>query len=193
MNLPNQITLARLVLTALFVMILAAEVRWAWSWGAILFIVASITDYLDGYFARKHGLVTHFGSLMDPLVDKILTCSAFVMLSSHDEIPTWVTCLVVAREFLVTGMRLVAESQGFALSVDSWGKWKTGAQIAVVIYGLLRLAVSEPPFAWFAPFYRVPAFSPAILGRLLLWLAVITTVWSGLRYLLNNRQVLRDA
>lgn len=185
--------MARLGLTTLFVLVLVAEIRWAWSWGAILFIIASVTDYFDGYLARKHGLVTNFGALMDPLVDKILMCSAFVLLSCSEEIPPWVTCLVVAREFLVTGLRLVAASQGAVVSAEGWGKWKTGAQIAVVIYGLIHLAIQEPPFAWLAPFFTWPLFSPTALGRLLLVLAVFTTVWSGARYLVNNRYILKDA
>jgi CDP-diacylglycerol--glycerol-3-phosphate 3-phosphatidyltransferase len=192
-NLPNKITLGRLGLTALFVVVLACDVPWAWSWAAILFIVASITDYLDGYLARKYGQETAFGALVDPLADKILTCSAFVVLTARDEIiPAWVTCLVLAREFLVTGLRLVAASRGSVLAAEGWGKWKTGAQIAVLIYGLLRLAVSEPPFRWFAPFFSVPVFRPESLGRLFLWLAVLTTVWSGIRYLVNNRHILKE-
>lgn len=209
MNLPNQITLARLGITGLFVVLLTVEVRHGWSWAAVLFIIACLTDYLDGYLARTRGLVTSFGALMDPLVDKVLVCSAFILLSCAVRepsgaatdaadvqfaglVPPWVTVLVVAREFLVTGLRLVAASQGAVLSADWWGKWKTGAQIAVLVYALMFLAVREPPFAWFAPFFEVKVLSPPFLGRLFLWLAVFTTVWSGIRYLLNNRHIIRD-
>ncbi len=192
MNLPNQITLARLVLTAVFVVVLAVPVPWAWSWAAVLFIVGSISDYFDGWLARKYGLVTNFGALMDPLVDKVLTSAAFIVLSVDGQIPPWITCLVVAREFLVTGLRTLAASQGAILSADSWGKWKTGAQIAVLVYGLMFRACQEPPFAWFAPFFSVKVFSEPWLGRAFLWLAVFTTVWSGLRYLLHNRHVVRE-
>ncbi len=192
LNLPNQITLARLVLTGIFVAVVALEAPWAWSWAAILFIIGSVTDFVDGWLARKYGLVTQFGALMDPLVDKVLTCSAFVLLSVAGVIPPWVTCAVLAREFLITGLRTLAATHGAVLSADGWGKWKTGAQIAVLIHGLLWLASREPPFHWIAPVFRVPAFSPAVLGQLFLWLAVFTTIWSGLRYLWNNRHVLTD-
>ena len=193
MNLPNQITLARLVLTGIFVAVVALEIPWSWSWAAVLFIVGSVTDFVDGWLARKYGLVTNFGALMDPLVDKVLTCSAFVILAVAGVLPAWVACTVLAREFLITGLRTLAATHGAVLSADGWGKWKTGAQIAVLVYGLLGLAAQEPPFQWFAPFFRVPLLSPAWLGNVFLGLAVFTTVWSGIRYLWNNRHVQADA
>lgn len=193
MNLPNQITLARLVLTGIFVAVVALQVPWSWSWAALLFIVGSITDFIDGWLARKWGMVTQFGALMDPLVDKVLTCSAFVILAAAGIQPAWVACVVLAREFLITGLRTLAASHGSVLSADSWGKWKTGAQIAVLIYGLLWLASQEPPFLWFAPFFKLPGFHPSGLGTALLSLAVFTTLWSGIRYLWNNRHVLADS
>lgn len=193
LNLPNQITLARLVLTGFFVAVVALEIPSYWSWAAALFIIGSVTDFLDGWLARKYGLVTQFGALMDPLVDKVLTCSAFVILAVAGTLPAWVACTVLAREFLITGLRTLAATHGAVLSADAWGKWKTGAQIAVLVYGLLRLASTEPPFRWFAPFFEFPLFAPSRLGFLFLALAVFTTIWSGLRYLWNNRHVLADA
>ena len=190
MNLPNQITLARLVLTGIFVAVVALKVPSAWSWAALLFIIGSVTDFIDGWLARKWGMVTQFGALMDPLVDKVLTCSAFVILAEARVLPAWVACVVLAREFLITGLRTLAASHGSVLSADSWGKWKTGAQIAVLTYGLLWLASKEPPFQWFAPFFNVRGFQPSALGHILLALAVFTTLWSGIRYLWNNRHVL---
>lgn len=192
MNLPNQITLGRLVLTILFVAVSSWDVPWKWSWAALFFIVGAVSDFFDGYLARKHGLVTNFGALMDPLVDKVLTCSAFVVLAAVGVLPAWVACTVLTREFLITGLRTLAAGSGQILSADNWGKWKTGAQIAVLVYGLMWLAVKEPPFAWFAPFFTVKVFQPEWLGQLFLWLAVFTTVWSGLRYVLNNRHVLKE-
>jgi CDP-diacylglycerol--glycerol-3-phosphate 3-phosphatidyltransferase len=193
LNLPNQITLGRLVLTGIFVAVVALEIPWGWSWAALLFIVGSVTDFVDGWLARKYGLVTNFGALMDPLVDKVLTCSAFVILAVGGVLPAWVACVVLAREFLITGLRTLAAAQGAVLAADGWGKWKTGAQIAVLVYGLLWLAAKDPPFQWFAPFFGLPGFAPDRLGHLLLALAVFTTVWSGIRYLWNNRHVLTDA
>ena len=192
MNLPNQITLGRLVLTGLFVLVLTWAGPWAWTAGAYLFIVAAISDYFDGYYARKHKLVTNFGALMDPLVDKVLICSAFVLLACHGQIAGWVVTLVVAREFLVTGLRLVAASQGLVLSADKGGKWKTGAQIATAIYHLMWLAAKEPSMAWFGPFFALPGFGPGGMGLTFTVLAVVSTVWSGLRYMINNRHVIKD-
>ena len=193
MNLPNQITLARLALTGVFVAVVALEIPWAWSWAAVLFIIGSVTDFLDGWLARKYGLVTNFGALMDPLVDKVLTCSAFVVLVAAGMLPAWVACVVLAREFLITGLRTLAAVHGAVLSADGWGKWKTGAQIAVLIFTLLQLAANEPPFRWMAPVFGANALSPAVVGPLLLGLAVFTTVWSGLRYVWNNRHILTEA
>jgi CDP-diacylglycerol--glycerol-3-phosphate 3-phosphatidyltransferase len=192
LNLPNQITLARLVLTGIFVAVVSLEIRWAWSWAAALFIIGSVTDFVDGWLARKYALVTNFGALMDPLVDKVLTCSAFVILAVAGVMPAWVACAVLAREFLITGLRTLAATHGSVLAADGWGKWKTGAQIAVLVYWLIWLAAQEPPFQWFAPFFSVRLLSPAWLGQIFLWLAVFTTVWSGIRYLWNNRHVLTD-
>lgn len=176
----------------IFVAVLATPLPYRFSIGLILFIIASVTDFLDGYYARKHGLITTFGKLMDPLADKILMCSAFVVLCAENLIPAWVVVVILAREFIVTGIRLVATSQGAVLAADNLGKLKTIFQISTVVYFLLFLASKETPLGSFAPLFEWKWFSPVIFGQTLLALSLITTLVSGLNYLLNNRHLLAD-
>ena len=123
MNLPNKLTVGRLILTAIFVAVVSIQdLPHRYTIGVVLFVVAAFTDFLDGYLARKHGLITNFGKLMDPLADKVLMCSAFVILTRHGQLAAWVVIAIIAREFLVTGLRLVASSQGSVLAADSMGK-----------------------------------------------------------------------
>jgi CDP-diacylglycerol--glycerol-3-phosphate 3-phosphatidyltransferase len=175
-----------------FVAVLAVPLPHKFSIGLILFVIASITDFLDGHYARKFGLITTFGKLMDPLADKILMCSAFVVLCAENLIPAWVVVVILAREFLVTGIRLVATSQGAVLAADNLGKLKTVFQISTVVYFLLFLASGETTLGFFAPLFEWKWFSPAIFGWVLVALSLITTMVSGLNYLLNNRQLLAD-
>jgi CDP-diacylglycerol--glycerol-3-phosphate 3-phosphatidyltransferase len=192
LNLPNKLTSARLVLTMIFVALLALPLPNKFSIGLVLFSVASITDFLDGYYARKYELITTFGKLMDPLADKILMCSAFVVLCEEKLVPAWVVVVILGREFLVTGIRLVATSQGAVLAADRLGKLKTIAQISTVIYFLLLLASDETAFAALSPLFTLKPLSPTFLGLALIALSLLTTVISGLNYLLNNRQLLTD-
>ena len=192
MNLPNKLTSARLVLTIVFVAVLAIPMAHKFSIAMVLFWIASFTDFLDGHYARKYSLVTTFGKLMDPLADKILMCSAFVVLCEVGLIPAWIVVVIVGREFLVTGIRLVATSQGAVLAADNLGKLKTVFQISTVIYLLLYKASEEPAFSAFAPLFEVKVLSPAVLGWILIGLSLLTTVVSGLNYLLNNRELLAD-
>jgi CDP-diacylglycerol--glycerol-3-phosphate 3-phosphatidyltransferase len=200
MNLPNKVTLGRLVLTVIFVIVTASPHGWGTGWsytaGMLIFGVASATDYLDGYWARKYGLVTDFGKLMDPLVDKVLMCAAFVVLTettypggNNVILPGWVTVTVLTREFLVTGLRLVATSKGMVLAADRLGKHKTGFQIATASYFLVYLACQEPSMNWFSFFFSLPGMGTAQTGAVLIALTLITTVYSGWRYFWNNRQI----
>ena len=175
-----------------FVAILAMPIPHKFSVGLVLFIVASVTDFLDGHYARKYGLITTFGKLMDPLADKILMCSAFVVLCAENLIPAWVVVVILAREFLVTGIRLVATSQGAVLAADKLGKLKTVFQISTLVYFLLFLASQETVLGFFAPLFEQKWFSPEIFGWVLLALSLLTTVISGLNYLMNNRHLLAD-
>lgn len=199
MNLPNKLTSARLALTLVFVAVLALPLPHKFTVGLILFSIASFTDFLDGHYARKFGLITTFGKLMDPLADKILMCSAFVVLCSvhvgadaKNLIPAWVVVVILAREFLVTGIRLVATSQGAVLAADSLGKLKTIFQISTVIYMLLFLGSKETLLSFLAPVFEIAVLGPAVLGTALIALSLLSTLVSGLNYLMKNRNLLAD-
>lgn len=175
-----------------FVAVLALPVPYKFSIGLVIFSIASFTDFLDGHIARKYGLITTFGKLMDPLADKILMCSAFVVLCAEGLIPAWVVVIILAREFLVTGIRLVATSQGAVLAADSLGKLKTVFQISTVVYFLLLLASSETPFGFLAPLFEISLSSPVVLGQILIGLSLLSTLVSGLNYLTKNQHLLED-
>ncbi|MDA7922565.1 CDP-diacylglycerol--glycerol-3-phosphate 3-phosphatidyltransferase [Verrucomicrobiales bacterium] len=193
MNLPNKLTVARLVLSFVFVALLSTEgLPFGKTAALIAFCIAAFTDFLDGYLARKHNLVTNFGKLMDPLADKILMCAGFVLLTRLDLIPAWVVVVILSREFLVTGLRLLASAEGVVLAAENLGKYKTVFQIVTVIYFLLILAAAEPAFAWISPLFNISIFSPAILGQGLIWVSLILTLLSGVSYVWKNRKILGD-
>src|SRR6056297_435398 len=141
MNLPNQLTVARLFLSFLFVALLSIEeVEFMRTAALLVFVIAAITDFLDGYLARKHQLITNFGKLMDPLADKVLMCAGFVLLTRLELIPAWMVVAILSREFLVTGLRLLASAEGVVLAAEALGKYKTILQIVTIIYFLIYLA-----------------------------------------------------
>ncbi|MEO0447367.1 MAG: CDP-diacylglycerol--glycerol-3-phosphate 3-phosphatidyltransferase, partial [Verrucomicrobiota bacterium] len=153
MNLPNRLTIARLALTGLFVAVLHLPFPAPLTWAFFLFALAALTDFVDGYLARRYDLITPFGKLMDPVADKILTAAGFLVLVEFGLVPGWIVILILAREFLVTGLRLLAISQGSVLPADTLGKQKTIWQIATLLYFLLSLASLETTFRWMAPFF----------------------------------------
>ncbi len=193
MNLPNKLTVARLILSFVFVGLFSlTDFEHAKSFALIVFSVAAYTDFLDGHLARKHALITNFGKLMDPLADKVLMCAGFVMLCEQDLIPGWIVIVILAREFLVTGLRLVASSEGVVLAAESLVKYKTVFQIITVIYLLLVLAASESLFRRVNPLIDLPLLSQAILGKGLIWISLLLTLASGLSYAWKNRKLLGD-
>jgi len=195
MNLPNQLTIARLGLTVLFVGVVYSGLPWALTAGMMLFGIAAYTDYLDGKIARQRGLVTSFGQLMDPLADKVLMAAAFVVLLDLDArtMPAWLVIVILFREYLVTGMRLVASSRGAVLAADWLGKQKTIWQIVTASYLLARHASHEPAMAWSRFIFDLPGIGEKVLVPVLLGITVVTTVWSGTAYLWKNRSlVLRE-
>ncbi len=154
MNLPNILTLSRLVLVFIMMVLLSSEsIPFAKSMALVVFAIAGITDYLDGYIARSRNLVTAFGRLMDPLTDKVMVCAAFVsFVEIHLNIPrigivplvpAWITVIIISREFLVTGLRLLAANKGNIISAGTWGKHKTVWQIIAIVILLLGLAVRD--------------------------------------------------
>ena len=193
MNLPNQLTVSRLVLTVIFVATTALPWAYAFTVGLFLFSVASITDWLDGKIARERNLVTAFGQLMDPLADKVLMAAAFITLMENDLMPGWLVIAILAREFLVTGLRLVAGARGAVLAADKLGKQKTIWQIVTACYLLVYLASREEPLAWVRPLFDWPSLGFLILHPLLLGLTLATTLYSGFAYFWKNRaMVMRE-
>jgi CDP-diacylglycerol--glycerol-3-phosphate 3-phosphatidyltransferase len=195
MNLPNKLTVSRFVLTAFFLCALFCpwQIPLRNTLALFFFCVASFTDFLDGRIARKRNLITNFGILMDPLADKILTCSAFIAFveSSHlnpnapVKVAAWMVIMIVARELAITGLRLLAASKNIVLAAERFGKHKTISQIVAIIALLVVDACNEWPAAaqnifrvWSAPFTEIA-----------LWLTVTLTAASGLIYLWRNREI----
>jgi CDP-diacylglycerol--glycerol-3-phosphate 3-phosphatidyltransferase len=190
MNLPNRLTVGRLFLTMFFVMALSTRFPFHYTVALVLFVVAGITDFVDGEIARRYGMVTDFGKLMDPLIDKVMTAAAFVSLVPLGAIPAWVAIVVISREFLITGLRLLAVSKNRVLAADPIGKHKTAWQFATVIFFLVLLSAYECHGSW--PAAGSPGPLPVAVVRLReLWayggfcvssVAVILTVYSGVDY-----------
>jgi len=172
MNLPNKLTMGRICAIPIFIIVLKSGFYYA---SAVIFVLASITDMLDGMIARKYGLVTNFGKIMDPLADKLLVVSALVCLVESGDVAGWMLIVVLAREFTVTGLRAVAAADGSVIAAGTTGKIKTILQMIAVTALLLR--------NW--PFCYVNFPFAAIM----LWAAVIMTLVSGIEYLIKNKQV----
>ena len=186
MNLPNQLTMFRLLLAGVFVGCMSIEFAWHYGVALLVFGVAALTDYFDGAIARKRGLITDFGKLMDPLADKILTAAAFICLIPIPKtIPAWAVILVISREFLITGLRLLASSEGRILPAEKIGKHKTVWQMVLIIYYLLLLSLEDflPP--------QAHHICRDVAGPVLMWFVVILTLYSGLAYFVRNRDVVQ--
>jgi CDP-diacylglycerol--glycerol-3-phosphate 3-phosphatidyltransferase len=144
---------------------------------AILFSAAAITDYFDGYFARRFGLVSNLGKVMDPVADKLLVSSAFIMLTALGWVPAWMVCIIIGREIAVTGLRNIIAEKGEDVSASNLGKYKTGFQIAAAIPLLIHY-----------PFFGLDAHA---VGRFFLWGALVFTLWSGIDYFVKFRNLLK--
>ena len=193
-NLPNAITVSRLILTAIFVIAVGFPGSAGHVVALITFSVAAATDWLDGYLARKLGMVTPLGKLLDPLADKILVCAAFVYFSAQPvggyHCPVWVTATIIAREFLVTGLRQIAVEAGQVLAADNLGKWKTTFQLTYCITGLVWLTFrgSEGGLAGLLADLSKPT---GWLMPISLWTAVALTLISGTNYVWSSRNLLK--
>src|SRR5437763_2511460 len=188
MNWANRITLSRLGLTVVFVVALNSSWQYARTTALIIFLIAGLTDFIDGEIARRYGAITNFGKLMDPLVDKIMMAAAFISLVPLKAIPACAATRVVARDFLTTGLRLMATARGQILPAERPGKHKTSWQIITVIFFLVLLAARElkyagPEIAWWSR-----AWNEA--GPVLVWITIAFTVYSGLRYAWRHRNVI---
>ena len=186
MNLPNLLTIFRLILAGFFVLALSTSWPCSHTVALALFLVATATDYADGVIARKYNLITDFGKLMDPLADKVLTASAFICLITFGYIPAWAVIIIISREFLITGLRLLASSKGIVLPAEKLGKHKTAWQMITIIYFLLLLASIE----WSIKIPLLTGPSAQILGDLLIAITVALTVYSGAAYFWKNRQLI---
>ena len=191
MNLPNTITLFRLVLTAVFCVAASAEGLVGYAIALSAFVLGAISDWLDGYLARRMGLVTSLGKLLDPLADKILVCSGFVYLSAKGLCPVWVTALILCREFLVTGIRQIAIEEGKVIAADQLGKWKSTFQLTFIITALVYLTF-EPVDSNNALVTGLQYLSHKdhLLFPLSLWPAVALTVISGWSYFWKSKDMI---
>jgi len=171
MNLPNKLTILRVFLVPVFVVFMLTDLGGSYSnWIAlVIFVAASLTDSLDGYLARKNNLVTNFGKFMDPLADKLLVCSALICLMELNRVPAWMVLIIIAREFIISGFRLVASDAGVVIAASYWGKFKTISQVVMIIALLI-----EFPYAFI--------FS---------WIAVILTVVSLVDYIVKNVNLIK--
>jgi len=188
MNWANRLTLSRLALTVLFVAALNSSWHYARTFALVLFLIAGITDFVDGEVARRYGIVTNFGKLMDPLVDKIMMAAAFISLVPLKAVPAWAATTVVARDFLITGLRLMAASKGRVLPAEKLGKQKTSWQIITVIFFLLLLSIAELRVDLANTIWWSRAWETA--GPVLVWLTVGLTIYSGLGYAWRHRELI---
>ena len=181
MNLPNKLTIFRVILIVPFIiLLLGGQAGWFGDNTFVtdmialaIFIIASLTDLIDGKIARKYNLITDFGKFMDPLADKLLVCSAMIALIEMNRIPSWVVIIIIAREFIISGFRLIASDNGVVIAASYWGKFKTVFQMAMIIVLI----------ADFGGIFD-------IIGKILIWVSLALTIISLIDYLWKNRQVL---
>lgn len=188
MNLPNKLTVFRMILIVPFViLLLGGHAGWGWfdaAFGGIeaytdyialvIFVIASLTDMLDGKIARKYNLVTNFGKFMDPLADKLLVCSAIICLIDMDRIPAWIVIVIISREFIISGFRLVASDNHVVIAASYWGKFKTTFQMIMVILMIANIQALN------------------ILTQIVMWIALALTIISLIDYIVKNKNVLFD-
>ena len=178
MNLPNKLTVLRVIMVPFFVFFMLTGVGGAANkWIAlIIFCVASLTDMLDGKIARARNLVTNFGKFMDPLADKLLVCSAMICMIPLGKLQAWFVIVIIAREFIISGFRLVAADNDIVIAASYWGKFKTASQMVTVI--LLVLNIQNTVFT--------------VLGTVFIYISLVLTVVSLIDYIVKNKEVLKD-
>ena len=168
LNLPNAITMGRILLIPVFVVLAYEPGPWRSFFAALVFLIAALTDLLDGYLARKHNLVTALGKLLDPIADKLLTLAGFVMLVEQGLAPAWMVIVIVGREMAVTGLRAIAAAEGYVMPADDWGKWKTVTQITAIIMLLLG--------------WKLWIFDVSVIGYWVMVASMLLALYSGARY-----------
>lgn len=172
MNIANKLTLFRVILVPIFVYFILSDIKNGQFIGTSIFIVAALTDFLDGYLARKYNLVTTFGKFIDPLADKILTMSAFILLVEMQVIGSWGVIIIIAREFIVTGFRVIAASNQVTIAASPYGKFKTVLQLVSIIWLLLSPVL------------------PLNIGLVIYYFALFMTILSGIDYLYKNIEIM---
>ena len=183
MNLPNMLTTIRMVLIIPFVMVMQMAPEGNGRFIALaIFVLASFTDFLDGYIARKNHLVTNFGKFMDPLADKLLVSAAMICLVSMGRIPAWIVIVIISREFIISGFRLVAADNGIVIAAGIWGKIKTAEQMVMICILL----------ADFGSIFPNAADGIAVFENVLIYIALILTIVSLMDYLIHNKGVLAE-
>lgn len=196
MNLPNKLTVSRFGLTVVFLWAIFSKFAYNDTLALFFFCLAGITDFLDGRIARARGLITNFGILMDPLADKIMTCSAFIALveSTHlrpdapVKVAAWMVVVIVARELAITGLRLLAASKNIVLAAERWGKHKTISQIVTII----ALLVVDASDEWPPELKNLFALWTPRFAEIMLWVTMALTAISGGIYLWRNRKLYLD-
>ena len=174
MNVPNTLTVLRVIMIPFFVLFMLGDITSVDKYIALgIFIAASLTDTLDGYLARKNNQVTNFGKFMDPLADKLLVCSAMICFIELDKLPAWIVIIIIAREFIISGFRLIAAENGIVIAANYWGKFKTVSQMIMIILLLADLG---------------GVFD--VLAQIFVWLSVALTIISLITYIWQNKKVL---
>ena len=172
-NMANNLTIGRVLMIPVFLVLMYVDFPGSRYWALGVYIVACLTDFADGYIARHYNQVSDFGKFMDPLADKLLVCSALIAFVDMDLMPTWIVMIIIAREFIISGFRLVASDNGIVIAAGIWGKLKTVCQMVMIIVLIADLGgVFE------------------IIGTVLIWLSLALTIISLVDYLYTNRQVL---
>ena len=177
MNLPNKITLIRVLMVPIFLIIFNLDFQYSTYIAAIIFILASLTDTLDGYIARSRNLVTNFGKFVDPLADKVLVSAALISLVEVGKAPAWIVIVIIAREFTITGFRVIAASEGITIAASPLGKLKTATQLIAII----ALLLNNFPFR----IINIP------FDIIMLYISLLFTILSGIDYIYKNKDLLK--
>jgi len=175
-------------MTVLFVVALNSSWQYARTTALVIFLIAGLTDFIDGEIARRYGVVTNFGKLMDPLVDKIMMAAAFISLVPLKAVPAWAATTVVARDFLITGLRMMASAKGRVLPAERLGKQKTSWQIITIVFFLALLSIAELQYANENSTWWVRAWTEA--GPVLVWITVALTIYSALGFTWRYRELI---
>jgi CDP-diacylglycerol--glycerol-3-phosphate 3-phosphatidyltransferase len=186
LNLPNILTLMRIAIIPLLAALLMSPSRAAGFWAAALFAVASITDWLDGYLARRMGIVTIFGKFLDPIADKLIVMAALIMILPFNRVPAWMVLVILGREIIITGLRGIASTEGIVIQASDLGKYKTIFQIVAIIGLILHYN-----YNWFfGVSHALLTVNMHNVGMFFLWIATVLTIWSGVDYLVRFIKVI---